>query len=116
MNESNVFEIKSMYIYMNIYIQKKARKLTPAERKDKKRKKLQEDTSREVTVALFKVKDLSSPHHQFKVDVNASQNSLTGGVLTCKGIEDEFGGIVLEPGDEALTLVVVEGGPKAIAR
>lgn len=53
---------------------------------------------------------------QSQVDVNASQNSLTGGVLACKGTEDEFGQIVMEPGDEAITLVVVEGGPKAIAR
>ena len=55
-----------------------ARKLTPAERKEKKRKKLVEDTSRQVTVAVFRVKDFSYGKVRFKVDVNAQQLNLTG--------------------------------------
>ena len=59
-------------------------------------------------VGLYRVKDLSDTQHQFKVDMNAQQNNLTGGVLMCKG---EGGS-----GDQAVSLVVVEGGPKAIKR
>jgi U4/U6 small nuclear ribonucleoprotein PRP3 len=55
-----------------------ARKLTPAERREKKRKKLLEDTSRQVHVAVFSVKDLSFGKLRFKVDVNAQQYNLTG--------------------------------------
>jgi len=96
-----------------------ARKLTPQEKKDKKKKKLEEDCSvTGVFVALFKVKDLTDPQHQFKVDMNALQNSLTGGVLICKGTEDDATGEVVMGGQghNAMSLVVVEGGPKAVAR
>ena len=55
-----------------------SRTLTPTERKEKKRKKLIEDTSRQVYVALFRVKDFSSGKLRFKVDVNAQQLNLTG--------------------------------------
>jgi U4/U6 small nuclear ribonucleoprotein PRP3 len=55
-----------------------AKKLTPAEKKEKKRRKLQEDTSRQVQVAIFRVKDFSDPKHRFKVDVNIQQLNLTG--------------------------------------
>lgn len=115
-----------------------ARKLTPQERKDKQRAKLAEDTSsgQGVTVAVFRVKDLSHPRHQFKVDMNALQNGLTGGVLTCKGGEEDplnpgqllltssLSGLTpFDSNDEGLlgnrscvSVVVVEGGPKAVAR
>uniref|UniRef100_A0A7S2RZ89 Uncharacterized protein n=1 Tax=Rhizochromulina marina TaxID=1034831 RepID=A0A7S2RZ89_9STRA len=93
---------------MNHEMRNMAQKLTPQERKDKKRRKLTEDTSRQVVVAVYRVKDLSNQQHQFKVDMNAQQNSLTGGVLTCKGD-------VIQ-GEPNLSLVVVEGGPKAIKR
>ena len=55
-----------------------ARKLTPAEKKEKKRKKLLEDTSRQVFVAIFRVKDFSDPKHRFKVDVNVQQLNISG--------------------------------------
>ena len=63
---------------LNHEMRNQARALTPAEWKDKKRKKLQEDTSRQVHVALFRVKDFSNLKHRFKVDVNAQQYNLTG--------------------------------------
>lgn len=44
--------------------------------------------------------DLSNPQHRFKVDVNAQQYHLTGGVLMCT--------------EGNVNLVVVEGGRKAI--
>jgi U4/U6 small nuclear ribonucleoprotein PRP3 len=39
---------------LNHEMRNQARKLTPQERREKKRKKLQEDTSREVHVAVFR--------------------------------------------------------------
>jgi len=42
--------------------------------------------------------------------MNASQNALTGGVLICKGTEDDQGQMTsLDNTDHALSLVVVEG-------
>lgn len=81
-----------------------ARKLTPQERKDKKRRKLAEDTAHEVHVAVFYVKSLENAQHRFKLDVNAQQLNLTGGVLLCAAP------------DASLALVVVEGGPKGVRR
>jgi U4/U6 small nuclear ribonucleoprotein PRP3 len=79
-----------------------ANKLTKEQRAAKRAKKLQEDTSQGVTVAIFHVKDMSHPYHRTKVDLNAQQNFLTGGVLECQ--------------DPALAVVICEGGPKAIKR
>lgn len=73
------------------------RKLTPEERAEKKKKKLQEDTSKQVCACLFKVRRLVTlPRAKFKVDINAQQLYLTGCVLSCG----------------ETTLVLVEGGPK----
>lgn len=49
---------------------------------------------------MCSVPDLSNPQHRFKVDVNAQQYHLTGGVLICQ--------------EENANMVVVEGGKKAI--
>ncbi|XP_042433515.1 protein RDM16-like isoform X1 [Zingiber officinale] len=78
-----------------------ARKLTPAERREKKEKKLFEDpSSLETFVSVYKMKDLSHPQTRFKVDVNAQENRLTG----CAVISD------------GISVVVVEGGKKPIKR
>jgi U4/U6 small nuclear ribonucleoprotein PRP3 len=61
-----------------------------------------EDTSASVSVALFLVKDMSHRYHRTKVDLNAQQNKITGGVLECEVPK--------------LSLVICEGGPKAIKR
>lgn len=84
------------------------RKLTKEQKAAKHTRKLAEDTSTSVKVALFWVKDMSHPYHRAKVDLNAQQNSITGGVLECD-----------QPGrseDDKLILVVAEGGEKAIKR
>ena len=84
------------------------RKLTKEQKAAKHTRKLAEDTSTSVKVALFWVKDMSHPYHRAKVDLNAQQNSITGGVLECD-----------QPGrseDDKLNLVVAEGGEKAIKR
>ncbi|KAL7544213.1 hypothetical protein ACHAWF_007598, partial [Thalassiosira exigua] len=77
------------------------RKLTKEQKADKHRRKLQEDTSQSVKVALFYVKDVSHPYHRAKVDLNAQQNGITGGVLEC---------------EDGVNLVVAEGGEKAVKR
>ncbi|CAM9721107.1 unnamed protein product [Phaeothamnion confervicola] len=79
-----------------------ARALTPEERRAKKARRLQEDTSQEVHVAVFRVAlaALEDPRHRFKVDKNAQQWYMTGAVLACKAAR--------------VGAVVVEGGPKAI--
>ncbi|XP_028391992.1 U4/U6 small nuclear ribonucleoprotein Prp3-like [Dendronephthya gigantea] len=74
-----------------------ARKLTPAARREKTKRKLNEDTSLGVHVSLYQVKDLHHPQKQYKVDVNARQLYMTGCVVLIRD----------------MNLVVVEGGPKA---
>lgn len=81
----------------------KERQLTPAQKSEKRARKLHEDTSESVHVALFLVKDMSHRYHRTKVDLNAQQNSITGGVLECQS-------------PVSLALVIAEGGPKAIKR
>jgi U4/U6 small nuclear ribonucleoprotein PRP3 len=77
-------------------------KLTPKERKEKKIRKLQEDTSKGVSVAVFRLRDFSNLKHRFKVDVNAQQLFLSGLALICAS--------------ERMNLVVVEGGPKGVKK
>ena len=82
------------------------RKLTKEQKAEKHRRKLAEDTSTGVHVALFWVADMGHPYHRAKVDLNAGQNSITGGVLECA---EEVNGT-------RVNLVVAEGGERAIKR
>ncbi|KAL7445210.1 hypothetical protein ACHAXM_011890 [Skeletonema potamos] len=77
------------------------RKLTKEEKAAKHARKLHEDTTQSVCVALYWVRDMGHPYHRAKVDLNAQQNNITGGVLECESGE---------------VLVVAEGGEKAIKR
>ncbi|KAA8539394.1 hypothetical protein F0562_026086 [Nyssa sinensis] len=78
-----------------------ARKLTPAERREKKERKLFDDPNTlETIVSVYKINDLSHPQTRFKVDVNAQENRLSG----CAVISD------------GISVVVVEGGIKSIKR
>ncbi|XP_071930088.1 protein RDM16-like isoform X1 [Coffea arabica] len=78
-----------------------ARKLTPAERREKKERKLFDDPDKaEIIVSVYKVNYLSHPQARFKVDANAHENRLTG----CAVISD------------GISVVVVEGCPKSIKR
>ena len=79
-----------------------AKKLTPKQRKEKKMRKLLEDTSKSVSVAVFSVKDFNSLKHRFQVDVNAQQFFLSGLALLCP--------------EEKMNMIVVEGGPKGIKK
>eukprot|EP01083_Nonionella_stella_P047967 128472_1 len=78
------------------------RQLTKEQRSAKRDRKLTEDTSQAVSVALFLVKDMSHRYHRTKVDLNAQQNKITGGVLECEMPK--------------MSLVICEGGAKAIKR
>eukprot|EP00797_Seminavis_robusta_P022420 Sro357_g125600.1 U4/U6 small nuclear ribonucleoprotein PRP3 (447) ;mRNA; r:27666-29006 len=80
-----------------------ANKLTKEQRAAKKNQKLQQDANQGATkVALFFVQDMSHPYHRAKVDLNAQQNMITGGVLECE--------------NPSLACVICEGGQKAIQR
>ena len=99
-----------------------AAKLTPAERKEKLRKKYTEVTTRQVSVALFRVRDFSSSKHRFKVDVNAQQFNLTGLVVILSSsayrliaISYYLGTVLICPTANA-NLVLAEGGPKGIKK
>ncbi|KAE9618548.1 putative U4/U6 small nuclear ribonucleoprotein Prp3 [Lupinus albus] len=78
-----------------------ARKLTPAELREKKEKKLFDDPNTlETLVSLYRINDLSHPKARFRVDVNAQENRLSGCVVISDGV----------------SVVVVEGGSKSIKR
>ncbi|XP_075484056.1 protein RDM16-like isoform X1 [Primulina tabacum] len=78
-----------------------ARKLTPKERREKKERKLFDDSnSLDTIVSVYKINDLSHPQARFKVDINAQENRLTGCAVISEG----------------LSVVVVEGGAKPIKR
>lgn len=55
-----------------------ARKLTPEARREKTIRKLKEDTSLGVHVAVFRLTELKNPQRKYKVDINAQQLYLTG--------------------------------------
>lgn len=74
-----------------------ARKLTAEQRKEKKIKKLKEDLTQGVHIAVYRIRNLSNPAKKFKVEANANQLYLTGTVVLHKDVN----------------LVVVEGGPKS---
>ncbi|XDV39801.1 hypothetical protein PO909_008988 [Leuciscus waleckii] len=74
-----------------------ARKLTTEQRKEKKVKKLKEDLSHGVHIAVYRIRNLYNPAKKFKVEANANQLYLTGTVVLHRD----------------LNIVVVEGGPKS---
>ncbi|XP_023021766.2 pre-mRNA processing factor 3 [Leptinotarsa decemlineata] len=74
-----------------------ARKLTADQKRDKKIKKIKEDTSLGVNVSVYRIRDLHElASKKFKVETNAKQLLMTG----C---------VILYPD---CCVVVVEGGPK----
>ena len=85
----------------NHEMRNQARKLTPEQRKDKKRRKMTNDPSGGgVPVTLYRVEEIPSKQKLYKIDINAQQNHLTGVALL---VED-------------FCVVIVEGGPKAQKR
>ncbi|EEB15291.1 conserved hypothetical protein [Pediculus humanus corporis] len=74
------------------------RKLTSKQRKEKKMRKLKEDTSSGVHVVVYRISELTNPSKKFKVETNAKQLFLTGCILLFKDCN----------------IIIVEGGPKQI--
>ncbi|OTF75196.1 U4/U6 small nuclear ribonucleoprotein Prp3-like protein [Euroglyphus maynei] len=73
-----------------------ARRLTGEQKKQKKIRKIKEDTNTGVNVAVYRILDLNNPAKKFKVEANIKQLLMTGVVVIYKNIN----------------VVVVEGGPK----
>lgn len=74
-----------------------SRKLTDEQRREKKIKKLKEDTSMGVQVTVYRIRDLHNVQSKkFKVETNAKQLFMTGVVILFRDC----------------CVVVVEGGPK----
>ncbi|KAI5706079.1 hypothetical protein M8J75_004628 [Diaphorina citri] len=73
-----------------------SRKLTVEQKREKKIRKIKEDTSLEVHVAVYRVDDFSNPSKKFKVETNCNQLFMTGAVVMYKDCN----------------VIVVEGGPK----
>ncbi|XP_064075856.1 U4/U6 small nuclear ribonucleoprotein Prp3 [Vanessa tameamea] len=79
----------------------KARALTKDQKREKIDRKIREDTSMSVHVAVYRVKDLfECASAKFKVEVNAQQLHMTGCVVLHRGC----------------CVIVVEGGPKQHAK
>ncbi|XP_063632062.1 U4/U6 small nuclear ribonucleoprotein Prp3 [Cydia splendana] len=79
----------------------KARALTKDQKREKIDRKIREDTSMGVNVAVYRVRDLfECASAKFKVEVNAQQLHMTGCVVLHRGC----------------CVVVVEGGPKQHAK
>ena len=78
-----------------------ANKLTPAERRAKKNAKLHGDApSGEVSVSLYRLAHIRSGKQRFKIDINASENRLSGRIVKTPHF----------------VVVVVEGGAKGMRR
>ncbi|XP_023316106.1 U4/U6 small nuclear ribonucleoprotein Prp3 [Trichogramma pretiosum] len=78
-----------------------ARRLTADQRREKKARKIKEDTSLGVHVAVFRIRDLiNNASKKFKVETNAKQLYLTGCVMLFRDCN----------------VVVVEGGQKQLSK
>lgn len=73
-----------------------SRKLTVDQKKQKKIKKIKEDTNLGVHVSVYRILSLRDPAKRFKVEMNTKQLQMTGVILLYKNIN----------------VVVAEGGPK----
>ena len=73
-----------------------ARKLTEDQLREKRIRRLKEDTTLGVHVSVYRVLNLSNPAKKFKIETNAKQLMMTGIAVLYKNIN----------------IVVVEGGPK----
>jgi U4/U6 small nuclear ribonucleoprotein PRP3 len=56
-----------------------ARMLTPAERRDKKLRRMFDNSGLEAVTAVYRVGNLGHTQHRWKVEVNAQENHCTGG-------------------------------------
>ena len=73
-----------------------SRKLTSEQKKQKKIRKIKEDTNTGVNVVVYRILDLNNPAKKFKVEANMKQLLMTGVVVIYKNVN----------------VIVAEGGPK----
>ncbi|CAB4065847.1 PRPF3 [Lepeophtheirus salmonis] len=69
------------------------RKLTPEQRKEKMIRKLKEDTSGGVSVAVYRIKSLGNQSKKFKVETNAKQLYMTGTIVLYEDVNVVVGEI-----------------------
>ncbi|KAK9485518.1 pre-mRNA processing factor 3-domain-containing protein [Lipomyces starkeyi] len=74
------------------------RKLTPEQKHEKLKEKLEQDEQRGIICAVFRIGNLANPQHSYKINVNARELDLKGVTI----VNPKF------------NLVVVEGGSRAI--
>ncbi|EGR27825.1 u4 u6 small nuclear, putative [Ichthyophthirius multifiliis] len=84
------------------------RQLTKEQKADKFLRKLKRDSGIECRVALFRIESLTDRVHKFKVDINAQQLQLHGLLVTPVATQDG------RNQNNMPTIIIVEGGPKAI--
>ena len=85
------------------------RKLTPEERKQKMVRKLKEDTTAGVCVAVFRVRNLNNPAKKFKVETNAKQ--LVSQTL-CSKFHNKMANQKSTDPETTVTRGSVTGGPR----
>ncbi len=88
---------------MNLERKEKAKELRALKREQEAQSNTSNDNAGSVSIALFLVKDMSHRYHRTKVDLNAQQWKVTGGVIECEA-------------DPKLALVIAEGDEKAIKK
>lgn len=95
-----------------------ARMLTPAERRDKKVKKLFDsgpEASLTSQTCVYRVEDLSHGQHKFKVDVNAQENHMSGKAVLLCGARHAMkaGGVFVLGSGTCIRKAVFGPGPEA---
>ncbi len=88
---------------MNLERKVKAKEIRDQKKEEEEKTGGVNAESESVSVALFLVQDMSHRYHRTKVDLNAQQWKITGGVLECQS-------------DPQLALVIAEGDAKAIKK
>eukprot|EP00484_Ammonia_sp_Unknown_P020169 CAMPEP_0197034878 /NCGR_PEP_ID=MMETSP1384-20130603/12817_1 /TAXON_ID=29189 /ORGANISM="Ammonia sp." /LENGTH=688 /DNA_ID=CAMNT_0042464849 /DNA_START=1 /DNA_END=2067 /DNA_ORIENTATION=- len=78
--------------------------LTAAQRREKKKRKLQEDTSKEVHVSIFVVYDLFGKLNKTKICLNAQQRNLTGALIMLNTAGNDGEDADAADGDEAMRM------------
>ena len=94
---------KNKHEKMNLDRKMKAKEIRDQKKDEEAKSGGVQAATESVSVALFLVQDMSHRYHRTKVDLNAQQWNITGGVLECQS-------------DPQLALIIAEGDSKAIKK
>ena len=94
---------KTKHAKMNLERKVKAKEERDLKKKQEAVSATNDNNLDSVSIALFLVKDMSHRYHRTKVDLNAQQLYITGGVIECQA-------------NPKLALVIAEGDAKAIKK